>query len=60
VALLFIDKMLGFKMDDVIALCFIGTMALFLSALVQFLLETRLATASLRIPAHFLEDEHAG
>ncbi|WP_221791909.1 DUF2721 domain-containing protein [Aquisediminimonas sediminicola] len=59
VALLFIDKMLGFKMDDVIALCFIGTMGLFLLALVQFLLETRLATASLRIPAHFLEDERA-
>lgn len=55
VALLFIDKMMGVNMDGIIASCFIATMGLFLSALVQFLLETRLATASLRIPAHYLK-----
>jgi hypothetical protein len=55
VALLFIDKMLGINMDGIIASCFIATMGLFLSALVQFLLETRLATATLRVPAHYLQ-----
>ena len=54
VGLLFIERLLGFNLEAVIALAFFGAIVLLMLALVTFLRETRIATALLRIPESYL------
>jgi len=54
VGLLFIERLLGFNLEAVIAGTFFGAILLLMLALVTFLRETRIATALLRIPESYL------
>lgn len=54
VGLLFIERLLGFNLEAVIAGAFFGAILLLMLALVTFLRETRIATALLRIPESYL------
>lgn len=55
VALLFVEGQSGLHTDGIIAGCYILTVGTFLSALIMFLIETRIATQDLKIPARFLK-----
>ena len=55
VAMLFMEEILGINMQHVAAAAFILAIGLLMWSLLLFLRETRLASASLRIPRHFLE-----
>ena len=55
VAALFLQEMAGLRLDMVVAGLFVLAISLMMVALVLFLHETRVAAASLRIPAELLE-----
>ena len=55
VAALFLQEMVGLHLDEVVAGLFVLAISLMMGALVLFLHETRIAAASLRIPAELLE-----
>jgi Protein of unknown function (DUF2721) len=57
VALLFVEEFLGLDIQRIAAAAFILAIVLLMWALLLFLRETRLASASLRIPEHFMELE---
>lgn len=57
VAMLFLDGVTHFDLQPAAMVAFILAIALLMYALLLFLRETRLATASLRIPETFLEWE---
>lgn len=54
VGLLFIERLVGVRLEFVIAGSFFGAIVLLMAALVTFLRETRIATTLLRIPESFL------
>lgn len=54
VGLLFIERLLSFNLEAVIAGAFFGAILLLMLALVTFLRETQIATALLRIPETYL------
>lgn len=54
VGLLFIERLLSFNLEAVIATTFFGAILMLMLALVTFLRETRIATALLRIPESYL------
>jgi hypothetical protein len=55
VAILFVEEMAGYPLENVAAVFFLIAVVLLMYALVLFLQETRLAAASLRIPQEYLE-----
>ena len=55
VATLFLQEMVDVRLDVVVAGLFLVAISLLMGALVLFLHETRIAAASLRIPAELLE-----
>ncbi|MBO9602015.1 MAG: DUF2721 domain-containing protein [Novosphingobium sp.] len=55
VAVLFLEEFLKFDLQQVAAIGFILAVGLLMTALWHFLLETRTATAALRIPEEYLE-----
>ena len=55
VAILFVEEMLGFKLESIAAVFFLIAIAMLMWALVLFLRETRVAAATLRIPRDLLE-----
>ncbi|OCC22985.1 hypothetical protein MB02_14590 [Croceicoccus estronivorus] len=57
VAMLFLDRMMAFDLQPATAAAFILAIVLLMYALLLFLRETRMASASLRIPHTFLEWE---
>jgi hypothetical protein len=57
VALLFVEELLKVNLQQVAGAAFFGAILLLMSALWLFLMETREATASLRIPETYLELE---
>ena len=57
VAMLFLEELAGFPLQPFAAGAFIFAIGLLMMALMQFMIETRHATASLRIPESYLELE---
>lgn len=57
VALLFVEEFLHLDLQRIAAGAFILAIALLMWALLLFLRETRLASAILRIPGHYLESD---
>jgi len=55
VAILFVEEMASYPLETVAAVFFLIAVLLLMHALLQFLRETRLAAASLRIPEEYLE-----
>jgi len=55
VALLFIEEFASVNLQPVVAAVFFAAIALLMAALSLFMLETRKATAALRIPTSYLE-----
>ncbi len=55
VAILFVEEMVGFKLESIAAVFFLIAIAMLMWALVLFLRETRVAAATLRIPRDLLE-----
>lgn len=55
VAMLFLEEFLGFSLQALAAAAFLVAIGLLMGALWLFLLETREATAALRIPKSYLE-----
>lgn len=54
VGLLFIERLIGIRLELFIAGSFFGAMGLLMMALITFLRETRIATTLLRIPENYL------
>ena len=55
VATLFVEEMLDYPLERVAAGMFLIAVALLMGGLTTFLVETRVASASLRIPSDYLE-----